>query len=441
MGSSSVDIKMASRAHWTEIFSPRQLVSSYWPWIALVIFLTSGVLYGTNVEGWSFIQALLYAISAMSTGGLEAPTATTDGMWFTGFFCLFGCPLYGVLLAQLASRITEMRAKMRKLRIMQDGFQSDDAEYLKQVTTLCSGKSAKIRSADFVELYLVKLEMVDVDDIQSLRQKFEEIDVNGNGYLSKEEMYVEIVFSRWDTSGEGSLCEEEFTNACKRLLETSALPGVQQIMQKQIEEVGFGSTFNQIAGLDPRICRKDFMRWWRNLSEAAYRSSWYRDLEKELDQAVDCFSDAVDSVGRAVEELVQPIDDVVDKVSGAVGHMAHSMEPLRFASVPEKADHAVQTDGGADSSAFPAAPESLVHVHEARHPHEVEHGSSLASSSGVQKKPDLASVGLTLSQAQGESAGTSMDDPLRELGTSLAGTPSSPGAVSSEIGGIRTKRT
>eukprot|EP00041_Stephanoeca_diplocostata_P006649 m.90628 g.90628 ORF g.90628 m.90628 type:complete len:334 (-) comp16468_c0_seq11:370-1371(-) len=54
---------------------------------AATVFLLAvavGVIFGMLDEDWDFPQALLFAITSMSTGGLQAPSINSTAMWFTG---------------------------------------------------------------------------------------------------------------------------------------------------------------------------------------------------------------------------------------------------------------------------------------------------------------------------------------------------------------------
>ena len=57
-----------------------------------------------------FVRSLLFAVSALSTGGLEAPSTDDTGMWFTGWYCLIGCPIYGLLLANASAVLASKQA-------------------------------------------------------------------------------------------------------------------------------------------------------------------------------------------------------------------------------------------------------------------------------------------------------------------------------------------
>eukprot|EP00035_Acanthoeca_spectabilis_P016666 m.345503 g.345503 ORF g.345503 m.345503 type:complete len:131 (+) comp16558_c0_seq5:865-1257(+) len=70
--------------------------------IPLILLLIGGCVFGLVHKEWRFSEAALYAISALSTGGLISPTTDDTAMWFTGFYCLFGIPVYGYALAATA---------------------------------------------------------------------------------------------------------------------------------------------------------------------------------------------------------------------------------------------------------------------------------------------------------------------------------------------------
>ena len=80
-------------------------------WRSVVVFVLFflwvgvGVIYGMLVEKWSFCTAFYFAVTSMSTGGLQGPTAGEGGrnMLFVGVYCLVGVPMFGAFVGSLGS--------------------------------------------------------------------------------------------------------------------------------------------------------------------------------------------------------------------------------------------------------------------------------------------------------------------------------------------------
>ena len=76
----------------------------------LGVWIILGTLYGTLHEGWSVLRSVYFAVSGMSTAGLQAPSTIGEGRekympysssWFVGFFSATGVPIFGLALGQL----------------------------------------------------------------------------------------------------------------------------------------------------------------------------------------------------------------------------------------------------------------------------------------------------------------------------------------------------
>lgn len=99
--------------------------------ICAALFWTGlGVVYGMAIEKWDFVVALYFAVSALSTGGLQTPTCIGDDaytcnlgnlraiycgrtraarhfhavlmLFHTGMYILVGVPLYACAMGQFA---------------------------------------------------------------------------------------------------------------------------------------------------------------------------------------------------------------------------------------------------------------------------------------------------------------------------------------------------
>lgn len=83
-------------------------------WIAI------GVAFGVFIEEWPVIQALFYACTQLASGGLQAPSRSSESLVFTAVFAVVGFPVFAVWSADVAgavfhdhTRLVE-RARSRK---------------------------------------------------------------------------------------------------------------------------------------------------------------------------------------------------------------------------------------------------------------------------------------------------------------------------------------
>lgn len=135
-------------------------------------------------------------------------------MWFTGTFCLFGVPVYGVLLASLAARIEEKQTA-REQEFQLKSFGRGDLASLVEKDTDKDG----VDFEEFLQIYLVKLGIADESELRMLRDKFQEMDSSNDGRLSKVELDVELAFAEADISGDGLISFDEFVGLAMRLYE------------------------------------------------------------------------------------------------------------------------------------------------------------------------------------------------------------------------------
>jgi hypothetical protein len=153
-------------------------------------------------------------VAALSTAGLEAPSTDPLAMWFTGLYCLFGVPVYGVLLASVATLIEEKHtAKVQEFQLR--SFGRGDLANLVDKDEAKDG----VDFEEFLQIYLVKLGIADESEIRMLRDKFESMDASHDGKLSKVEMEVELAFAEADVSGDGLISFDEFVGLAMKLYE------------------------------------------------------------------------------------------------------------------------------------------------------------------------------------------------------------------------------
>ena len=104
-------------------------------------------------EKWPFSRALLFSVSALSTGGLVAPSTDESAMWFTGVYTLFGVPLYGYVLASVAGFLeTRSRLAIKRKEILH-GFSERDRGMLHDLHMIDETNTRGIDRCNFLTLY------------------------------------------------------------------------------------------------------------------------------------------------------------------------------------------------------------------------------------------------------------------------------------------------
>lgn len=69
--------------------------------------------------------------------------------------------------------------------------------------------------ADYLSLELIKLGLVDTDVLTSIRSRWDQMDYDSKGYLTKENLSVQHAFDLFDTSHLGVIDKQEFAQLCK----------------------------------------------------------------------------------------------------------------------------------------------------------------------------------------------------------------------------------
>ena len=59
-----------------------------------IVWIMIGVFIGVKLEGWSVTHSLYYAVTGISTAGLEGPSNIDFNLWVTAFYVLIGVPIF-----------------------------------------------------------------------------------------------------------------------------------------------------------------------------------------------------------------------------------------------------------------------------------------------------------------------------------------------------------
>ena len=164
--------------------------------LALIIWIIVGVMYGLYMENWSFVISLYFAVSCLSTAGLQTPTCdgssvesctlTPNRGVFLGFFILVGVPLYAVTLGQFAGIAVEHAAEQKRKERMEQPIESRDFHYA--ATLLSEEHSSTLELGEFIILELMRLGVADRKQIRQIRNRFKELDIKKNSVLDYEEL-------------------------------------------------------------------------------------------------------------------------------------------------------------------------------------------------------------------------------------------------------------
>ena len=175
----------------------------YSPEIALgVVWIMIGVLIGVKLEGWSVTHSMYYAVTGISTAGLQGPSNIDFNLWVTAFYVLIGVPIFSSATGKIASsileykRLSNLKASVQSAKISPTKFRR-----LSSATKIRGGgantkkhqKKEGLSTADTIDRHafmcyeLVSLGIVKKKTIEMINEKFDQIDETGDGYISIQE--------------------------------------------------------------------------------------------------------------------------------------------------------------------------------------------------------------------------------------------------------------
>ena len=167
-----------------------------------VIWISTGIWWGHERQGWDLITATHFAVSALATGGLTGPAVNAQGILptepavFCGVYCLFGIPLFALTLGHYARVLVEgYVSAVEEKAVLESIVQPLDVTEFEYAKNLCS-KDKYIHLSDFVVLQLLRQGKVDMRMVNLMKSQFELLDKNGSGRITAQEA------CRWTDAGE-----------------------------------------------------------------------------------------------------------------------------------------------------------------------------------------------------------------------------------------------
>jgi len=158
-----------------------------------VIWICTGIWWGNKRQGWDIITATHFAVSALATGGLTAPSVNADGILpteaalFCGMYCLFGIPLFALTLGHYARVLVEGYVSAVEERAVLENIRHplDFAEF-EYAKNLCSSDKY-MHLSDFIVLQLLRQGKVDMKVVNLIKSQYELLDTKCSGRVSSDE--------------------------------------------------------------------------------------------------------------------------------------------------------------------------------------------------------------------------------------------------------------
>eukprot|EP00466_Bigelowiella_natans_P007702 jgi/Bigna1/86933/estExt_fgenesh1_pg.C_150100 len=191
------------------------------PVLLTIAWVGGGVLYGMKYEQWDFIVSLYFAVTALTTAGLQSaavdPHSDTFTNWFMAFYVLFGVPIFASTLGWIASKFFEIYTRRNIREKVNKRLKKEDLEFASMLLANIKRGNTKFSYGDFLEFMLVRLALIDISTLQDLRCRFHELDKKQRGYITLEDIQAELEFERFDLNGDGVIRMVEFVTICGKM--------------------------------------------------------------------------------------------------------------------------------------------------------------------------------------------------------------------------------
>ena len=160
--------------------------------ILLGLWLTLGAAVVRHRYQWTIIQSIYFAITAMSTGGLQSLVVNEEdpansGWAFVGFFALIGVPLYAYSMGVFASAMLEWQTRAVNNIPLEDALSEEDFLWASNLLS----NDGQMDFGEFLCCELLRLGVLDKENIELMKEKFNCYDKSGDGQITLEEIRAE----------------------------------------------------------------------------------------------------------------------------------------------------------------------------------------------------------------------------------------------------------
>jgi len=151
----------------------------------LLCWLGGGAYFAVYKWKMSYIGSAYFAITALSTGGLQAPGSTDDtSMWVVGCFVLVGVPLFGLVVGNAASVLVAPVLEKMFLRKFEMASKLDVPSFLK---ALKGGDDDVLTYGEYLEFCMMRAYDAKEAQVDKLRKTFKAMDLSDDGRITRHE--------------------------------------------------------------------------------------------------------------------------------------------------------------------------------------------------------------------------------------------------------------
>lgn len=161
---------------------------------SIILFLCGG-LYMGKLEGWSWTDAIYYScITAGTLGYGDFSPVTQAGRLWALIFIPLSVAVAGEVLGTVASAIVDRRQNQYKRGVL-----SKDVDE-RRLLEMDVDHDGKVSREEYVEFMLKEMDLVDASVFDQLHEQFRRLDVDGGGFLDKQDLKKRWLVQEQDTS-------------------------------------------------------------------------------------------------------------------------------------------------------------------------------------------------------------------------------------------------
>ncbi|GAB5353568.1 hypothetical protein AAMO2058_000046800 [Amorphochlora amoebiformis] len=220
--------------------------------ILFILWILAGIVYGLVREEWNLARSVYFAITSLSTGGLQGPSVDGDNEtfnnWFVALWVMTGVPLFGIFMGLFAGVLVEAYVKQQLSDKIHKQVKNEDMQLTAQLNSF--NDDDEITRAEYLVFSLIRSGLVTEEIIAETKKRFAMLDIDKGGTISREEMMAALEFDRYDINGDGNISIAEFIAISHKLKVGKSIEERIKIFDK-IDKSGDGS-----------ISREEFFLWW-----------------------------------------------------------------------------------------------------------------------------------------------------------------------------------
>ena len=119
---------------------------------------------------------------------------------------LTGVPVFGLALGQLAGILVERYQRQKQRAALEYQFSESEWAYCNKI----GADDGVVDRSEFLIVTLLKMGALDRETLDTINERFDELDVDGNGSFTKNEMHAMLIFDKYDYDGSDDLNIREF---------------------------------------------------------------------------------------------------------------------------------------------------------------------------------------------------------------------------------------